>query len=48
MLGQGGDRLVREALRRFKQLMETGEMTTAAPGPDAEAGVVSAPLARSA
>jgi uncharacterized membrane protein len=48
MLGQGGDRLLREALRRFKQLMETGEMTTAAPCPDAEAGVVSAPLARSA
>jgi uncharacterized membrane protein len=48
MFGQGGDRLVREALRRFKQLMETGEMTTAAPVPDAEAGIASPPLARSA
>ncbi|HWC03012.1 MAG TPA: SRPBCC family protein [Methylomirabilota bacterium] len=30
LLGQGGDRLVREALRRFKQVMETGEISVAA------------------
>jgi uncharacterized membrane protein len=30
LAGRGGDRLVREALRRFKQLLETGEVPTAA------------------
>ena len=30
LAGGGGDRLVREALRRFKQLVETGEIAEAA------------------
>jgi uncharacterized membrane protein len=29
LIGQGADRQVREALRRFKQVLETGEMATA-------------------
>jgi uncharacterized membrane protein len=29
LIGQGGDRQVREALRRFKQLLEAGEIATA-------------------
>lgn len=33
--GQGGDRLVREALRRFKQLLETGEIAGTAPRSEA-------------
>ena len=32
MFGRGGDREVREALRRFKQQMETDEVAVAAPG----------------
>jgi uncharacterized membrane protein len=46
LLGQGGDRLVREALRRFKQLMEAGEVAVAIPDPHGE--VSRAPMARSA
>jgi uncharacterized membrane protein len=37
LTGRGGDRLVREALRRFKQLQETGEIADASrrrEGPD--------------
>jgi uncharacterized membrane protein len=48
LLGQGGDRLVREALRRFKQLMETGEVATATPAPRVEPRVATSRLARSA
>jgi uncharacterized membrane protein len=29
LIGQGADRQVREALRRFKELLETGEIATA-------------------
>ena len=46
LLGRGGDRLVREALRRFKQLMEAGEVAVAARHREAEPS--QAPIARSA
>lgn len=36
VLGQGGDRQVREDLRRFKQVMETGEVANSGPLTDGE------------
>jgi uncharacterized membrane protein len=42
LLGRGGDRLVREALRRFKQLVETGEITEAVSTVPADRAVRSA------
>jgi uncharacterized membrane protein len=48
LLGQNGDRLVREALRRFKQLMETGEIAVAAPTRVPRSPSAAAPLRRSA
>jgi uncharacterized membrane protein len=48
LLGQGGDRLVREALRRFKQVMETGEIAVAGPVRGPVSRGAAAPVARSA
>jgi uncharacterized membrane protein len=43
LFGEDPDRQVREDLRRFKQLMETGEITTSAPRRDESAYVGSTP-----
>jgi uncharacterized membrane protein len=49
LAGRGGDRLVREALRRFKQLLETGEAATAASRREGQHGQPTAvPIVRSA
>jgi uncharacterized membrane protein len=49
LVGQGADRQVREALRRFKQLLETGEIATGEHlrGGESEAAAAS-PVARGA
>jgi uncharacterized membrane protein len=48
LFGRNGDRLVREALRRFKQLMEAGEVAVGSPGRGAESRAAAAPIRRTA
>ena len=48
LFGRNGDRLVREALRRFKQLMEAGEIAVGSPWPGSEARAATSPIRRTA
>jgi uncharacterized membrane protein len=48
LTGGGGDRLVREALRRFKQLLETGEIAEASMRRDVPDAVTADHAVRSA
>ena len=48
LFGRNGDRLVREALRRFKQLMEAGEIAVGSPWRASESRAAAAPIRRTA
>jgi uncharacterized membrane protein len=48
LFGRNADRQVREALRRFKQLMEAGEVAVGTPGRGSESRAATSPIRRSA